>query len=60
MKTFDTWLEKFIEALGDSGMLLRQAETYRDENLEDAQRYFKDGVLPLAAAFSELDRLGIS
>ena len=57
MKTFETWLEEFIEALGDSGMPVRQAEKYRDEHLEDAQRYFENKFNPLDAAFSELEWL---
>ena len=57
MKTFETWLDEFIEALGDTGMPIQQTEKYRDEHLEDAQRYFKNKFNPLDAAFSELERL---
>ena len=57
MKTFETWLDEFIEALGDAGMPARQVEKYRDEHLEDAQRHFKKRIHPLDAAFFELDRL---
>ena len=60
MKTFETWLEEFIEILGDSGMPVRQAEKYRDEYLEDARKYYKKRVDPLNAVYIELDHLGIS
>ena len=57
MKTFETWLDEFIEALGDTGMPIWQTEKYRDEHLEAAQRYFKKQIHPLNAAFLELDGL---
>ncbi len=50
----DTWMREFQRALVESGMPARQVMRYEHEYLQDAMRYFNDGVAPGDAAAMEL------